>query len=201
MRSRQRSQAVVEFGIIALLFTLLMFAVVDFGMLLNTWLAVSSGSRDIARSAAVGKNALFLTAQASKLNLPSVSAAGFGGKLCCDAASAVEVTVEYFHGSQPPGPACAPWTAGCVPIPVASIDSNYPAFDLGSCPANCGGCSPGPACRPVSDDLVRLTVIAHGAQIITPLVRPFFGCTNSSNPNCYVQLSSATTMRYEGAEF
>jgi hypothetical protein len=49
--------------------------------------------------------------------------------------------------------------------------------------------------------LVRVTVLANGAQVITPLVRPFFGCSNGSNPNCFVQLKSATTMRYEGAEF
>lgn len=204
MRSRQRSQAVVEFGIIALLFTLLMFAVVDFGMLLNTWLAVSSGSRDLARSAAVGKKDLFLEAQASKLNVPSVSAAGFGGKFCCDASSAIEVKVEYFKGTQL-GPECPPWTAGCNPIPSSSIDPNYPAGDLGtlgtslSCPPP--GTPPNANCRPLSDDLVRVTIFARGAQVITPLVRPFFGCTNGSNPNCYVQLSSATTMRYEGSEF
>src|ERR1700730_16687592 len=102
-RARQQSQAIVEFGIIALLFTLLMFAIVDFGMLLNTWLAVSSGSRAIARSASVGKNDTFVLDWASKLNMPSVSAAGFA-KLCCDASSAVEVKVEYFCGSQAGGP-------------------------------------------------------------------------------------------------
>ena len=55
LRSRRRGQAIVEFGLISLLFVGLLFAVVDFGLLLNTWLAVSSGSRELARSAQVGK--------------------------------------------------------------------------------------------------------------------------------------------------
>ncbi len=45
MRSSQRSQAVVEFGIVAITFSLIMFAIADFGLLLNDWLSVSSGVR------------------------------------------------------------------------------------------------------------------------------------------------------------
>jgi hypothetical protein len=48
---------------------------------------------------------------------------------------------------------------------------------------------------------VRVSVIAHGAQIITPLIRPFFGCTNGVNPNCNVTLTSSTLMRFEGQAF
>jgi len=77
VRARRRGQAIVEFGVIALLFTALMFATVDFGLLLNTWLAVSSGTRDIARSASVGKKAVTLTDEAKQLNVPSVDSAGF----------------------------------------------------------------------------------------------------------------------------
>jgi TadE-like protein len=204
MRSKQRSQAIVEFGLIAILFVGLMFATVDFGLLLNTWLSVSSGTREIARNASVGKNAVFLQDEASKLNMPSVSASGFS-KFCCDASSAVEVQVEYFMGSQTtPAPPCAPgctpcppWTAGCTPIPPGSINTNYPAGDLGTV----GSCGVGPACRPLSDDMVLVTIVAHGAQIITPLLRPIFGCTNGSNPNCNVPLTSRAIVRYEGAEF
>jgi len=197
MCSKQRSQAIIEFGLIALLFTALMFATVDFGLLLNTWLAVSSGTREIARNASVGKNAVFLQDEASKLNMPSVSASGFA-QFCCDASSAVEVKVEYFMGSQGgPPPPCPPWTAGCNPIPLALINSTYPYGDLGTT----GGCGVGPSCRPQSDDVVRVTVTSHGAQIITPLLRPVFGCTNGSNPNCNVPLTSIAILRYEGAEF
>src|SRR5438045_8310502 len=53
-RRRGRGQAIVEFGLVALLFTLLLMGTVDFAILLNGWLGVSSSARDIARQAAVG---------------------------------------------------------------------------------------------------------------------------------------------------
>jgi hypothetical protein len=50
---------------------------------------------------------------------------------------------------------------------------------------------------------VVLTLTAAGAQVITPLVRPFFSqpnvCPDTSSPSrCYVALSSTVTMRFEG---
>jgi hypothetical protein len=181
MRSRQHGQAVVEFGIIALLFTALMFAVIDFGLLLNTWLSVSSASREIGRSASVGKKQPFLHDQAQHLNLPAVSSAGFS-KLCCDSTSAIEIQVEYL-------------TSSFIAIDASVIDSAYAYPDIDH---SKGGCPSSPACHPLADDMVRLTVIAHGAQILTPLMRPFFGCTDSVNPNCNVALNSTTIMRFEG---
>src|SRR5438477_9187964 len=53
-RTRGRGQAIVEFGLVALLFALLLMGIVDFAVLLNGWLGVSSSARDIARQAAVG---------------------------------------------------------------------------------------------------------------------------------------------------
>src|SRR5690348_2394349 len=55
-RTRRASpgQAIVEFGIVALLLVLIIFAVVDFGLLLNGWLGVSAAARQGARQAAVG---------------------------------------------------------------------------------------------------------------------------------------------------
>jgi Flp pilus assembly protein TadG len=181
LRSGQRSQAVVEFGIIALLFTLLVFAVIDFGLLLNTWLAVSSGSRDIARSASVGKRQTDLQAAALKLNLPSIDP---GSKLCCDSGSAVEVKIEYL-----PDVNGAPYGSG-------TIDSLYPYGDVDTK----GGC-PTPCTNPRADDFVKVTVIAHRAQVITPLVRPFFGCPGDQSTPCWVTLTSTTIMRFEGREF
>src|SRR6476660_193360 len=51
---RSRGQAMVEFGLIALLFVLILFGIVDFGMLLNGWINVSTGSAAGARWAALG---------------------------------------------------------------------------------------------------------------------------------------------------
>jgi hypothetical protein len=82
------------------------------------------------------------------------------------------------------------------------IYTPYPSSNLDS-PGTCGQPpTPLPSpCYPQTDDWVTVTVVAHAAQVITPLVRPFFGCSNGSNPNCFVPLTSSTTMRYEGGEF
>jgi hypothetical protein len=198
-RKRTLAQAVVEFGIVALLFTLLVFATIDFGLLLNTWISVSSASRELARSAAVGKQQAFLKDEASRLNLPSVNA--HGGSVCCDANSAIEIKVEYFNHL---APTCAPpaTPAGC-PVARGTVYRLYPSplnFDqLGTCTQ-----APSPlpsSCHPQSDDWVTVTVTALGAEVITPLVRPFFGCTDGSKPICAVPVSSSTTMRFEGGEF
>src|SRR5438477_8323563 len=53
-RTRGRGQAIVEFGLVALLFALLLMGIVDFAILLNGWLGVSSSARDVARQLAVG---------------------------------------------------------------------------------------------------------------------------------------------------
>ena len=58
LRSRARGQSVVEFGILALLFALMMFAIVEFGLLLNGWVSVSSTTREAARWAATGLHVL-----------------------------------------------------------------------------------------------------------------------------------------------
>jgi hypothetical protein len=197
VRRKRNAQAIVEFGIIALLFVMILFAVIDIGLLLNSWLAVSSGTREIARNASVGKHQDFLQSQSKKLNLPSISATNFSG-LCCSASSAIEVRVEYFDRT------CPPWQSGCSPISSApNVSVDYPLLDVdhhGSGP-DAATCATTPTCHPQADDLVRVTILAHGAQVITPLIRPFFGCTDSASPQCNVELRSSTVMRFEGQEF
>jgi hypothetical protein len=203
-RLRQRGQAVVEFGIVALLFTLLVFATIDFGLLLNTWIAVSSASREMARSASVGKQQLFLQDEASRLNLPSLNGGSSFPTRCCASTSAIEIKVEYFthtpcHAS-PPALTDCPMSTTALSAP--SIYTLYPSSNLdspGTCPTDPAALAS--SCYPRTDDWVTVTVVANAAQVITPLIRPFFGCSNGSNPNCFVHLSSSTTMRYEGGEF
>jgi hypothetical protein len=197
---KQPAQALVEFGLVALLFTLLMFAIVDFGLLMNSWLSVTSGARELARSAAVGKNADSLQVAAGQITLFSISTNGFAGGLCCDANSAVEVKVEYIDKT------CSSNPAACAPITASGqIALDYPLTHLstrGSCVTPPPTIPPVPSlCHPMPDDTVRVTVIAHGAQIITPLVRPFFGCSDGAAPNCNVQLQNSVIMRYEGKQF
>ena len=55
-----------------------------------------------------------------------------------------------------------------------------------------------PSATPAAGDSIQVTVIADNFEVITPLVRPFFGCSTTQQ-HCYVPLTSATTMRYEGS--
>src|SRR5215469_4825333 len=107
MRSRHRGQSVVEFGIIAILFTLLMFAIVDFGLLLNDWLAVSSGARQLARDAAVGMFQGELNAEAGALKIPGVSAdAHWSAPCCANPGSPLQLRTVFYDQ-------CTPGVAGC----------------------------------------------------------------------------------------
>lgn len=231
-RSRQRGQSIVEFGIIAILFTLLMFAIADFGLLLNDWLSVSSGARQLGREAAVGRFTCDPSAcpggptqadiwnEANTLKIPGVSADPyFTNGYCCRAGtpgSALQVKVTYYDE-------CAP---GVDPVcnPVNTSDSSANGLDSrffsngtqGSCiynpnpPANIclhpappgkTGTCPTTSVRACPGDTVVLTFTAAGAQVITPLVRPFFAnpvtCAATS-AHCYVSVGSTVIMRYEG---
>jgi len=54
MQHRTQGQAVVEFCLVAMMFFTLLFAIFDFGMLLNDWISVTTGASVGARQAAVG---------------------------------------------------------------------------------------------------------------------------------------------------
>jgi hypothetical protein len=204
LRSRQRGQAIVEFGIIAILFTLIMFAIADFGLLLNDWLSVSSGARQLARDAAVGMSMANLELEAGKLPIPGVEADPyFTGGPCCKVGtpgSALQLSVTYCSTE-------AADASKCDPIPTSLVDSRF--LPVGT-PGGCTTWSQNPpiACQhpaapstSVPGDMVKVTLTAAGAQVVTPLVRPFFSnpvtCSSTSS-HCYVALSSSLTMRFEG---
>ena len=127
LRSRHRGQSVVEFGIIAILFTLIMFAVCDFGLLLNDWLSVSSGARLLARDAAVGMTQVDLATEATKLAVPGVSADAFVGGYCCGPTAALRVNVTFYNH-------CTPLVPGCAPVDVTKLDNRYTSNGLpGTC--------------------------------------------------------------------
>jgi Flp pilus assembly protein TadG len=216
-RSRQRGQAVVEFGLIAILFTLLMFAVVDFGLLLNGWLTVASDAQQLARDAAVGAylntGSDSLVAKARSFPIPGVTADNppFPGGYCCAANSALVLTVTYYNQ-------CTPNVGPCAAVDVTDAGPN--GLDVrygGACPTG-SGCRhparPSPpgttTCtsliNPCPGDTVVVTLRAAGAQVITPLVRPFFQdpvwcpSTNLSSQRCYVSLSNRVTARFDGSQ-
>jgi len=162
----------VEFGILALLFTLIMFAIADFGMLLNGWVAVSSAARDASRRASVGETVDQVMDSARHFApLPGVRPAD------------VKVVIDYCDITDP---LCAtPFRTMCETPPAGVTCAAWnPTFPTGSPPP-----SPGYT--------VRVTVVADTFEVITPLVRPFFGC-NSSTAHCWVKLTSSSALRYEG---
>jgi TadE-like protein len=180
---------VVEFGIVAILFTLLMFAVVDFGLLLNSWVALSSGTRQVARAATIGYPATDLHKMIDQLPLPGVSRqfyAPFVNYCCGESGSHDEIvlTVSYFDGSS--GLACIPGATGCNPLNPNTVDKNYWG---GTCLSACA--------HPARGDMILVNLSAPGMEVVTPLVRPFFGCS-SDQQHCNVQLASSAIMRYEG---
>ena len=161
----------VEFGLLALLFTLLLFAIVDFGLLLNGWVTVSSAAREGARRAAVGISTSSIVHDTQQFApVPGL------------APSEVKITVAYCDG-----PTCdyfCSYGAGQQPIGGGAGDRCLAPTQTAT------------SYKPNST--VKVTVTADKFQVVTPLVRPFFGCAGSQ-PNCFVPLSSFTSMRYEGA--
>jgi hypothetical protein len=135
--ARRKGQALVEFGLVIMLFVLLVSGVFDFGMLINTRLSVSSMSRTLARDAASGTD-------------PSVIA---------QLAQQGQMTVTEQFG---------PLVGGQFTVRL-------------------GKSLPG--------DYVRIEVTGHG-QVITPMVRPFFGCSGAQS-QCSVQMADETIMRLE----
>src|SRR5919202_3756168 len=151
---REPAQAVVEFGLLALLFTLLLFAIVDFGLLLNGWVTVSSAAREGARRAAVGISTQKVVEETQKFApVPGLSP------------DEVKVTIAYC----PDGGACTYYCSyGGGPLPDPS--------------GHCNPTSPTPVTvTPAGPalDRVEVTVTADKYQVVTPLVRPFFGCAGS----------------------
>lgn len=176
--SRQRSQSVVEFGLLALLFTLILFGIADFGLLLNGWIAVSSSAREGARRAAVGAEV-----KGTRPEYGVIDSAQSFAPVPGVSPSQVKVVVFYDWATEPEA-FCSPGATPPPPEPTCSVLVPQDAI-------------PGATYDPPADTMVTVTVTADRFEVITPLVRPFFGC-DGSVPHCYVPLTSSTSMRYEG---
>jgi hypothetical protein len=290
--ARRRGQAIVEFGLVALLFTLLLMGTVDFAILLNGWLGVSSTARDIARQLAVGLCPPTATENygpgVSLLNPANHKCQGDGlsdggsvpnaqspsgvqiqgldafgpyttgaGSTCSATTCSIRtspasttLTANQFAGgtitftsganagtsreisastAYPPSPEIVTLSSA-LPKPIASGDTFsirmvkvnvgvcssdtttcynvtspatllnfYPPATNGAaeCPFDdTSGCTPTPV-HPTPNDSIVVTVVAK-VQVVTPLVRPFFGCINGNNPRCEVSITSRAVARFEG---
>jgi Flp pilus assembly protein TadG len=181
MSGRARGQAMVEFGLIALLFCLLLFGIADFGMLLNGWINVSSGSSSAARQTSVGADlATTYVAVQNYSKVPGLTACSAAPAPCAQPLKMVAAypSANYCRGFNNP-PATSSYTVQVRGSAVlCQADTAVP--------------------NPNTGDMVTVTVVADTFEVVTPLVRPFFGCTNGSQPHCFVPLSSSTVVRYEG---
>jgi Flp pilus assembly protein TadG len=187
----------VEFGLVALLFVLMLFGIVDFGMLLNGWINVSTGSAAGARWAALGNymdttssptvNGVYAQAKASAI-VPGLSTSGVKVIATYTSSSGAYTTKNFCRGYY----TTPPTASYTVQVNGASVAcAGEPA---GSNPPDSNTLSS----LPTAGDSVQVTVIADKFEVITPLVRPFFGCSTTAT-HCYVPLTSSTTMRYEGS--
>jgi Flp pilus assembly protein TadG len=186
----------VEFGFIALLFVLMLFGIVDFGMLLNGWINVSTGSAAGARWAVLGNymtdtttspivKGIYSQAKASSI-VPGLSQSNLK----------VIVTYTSSSGAYSPTTFCRGYY-GTPPTSSYSVQVNGTSV---TCAGEPSGSNPPDSntmsSLPTAGDSVQATVVADKFEVITPLVRPFFGCSPSAS-HCYVPLTSSTTMRFE----
>jgi Flp pilus assembly protein TadG len=166
--ARGRAQALVEFGLIVMLFVLLLSGVFDFGMLINTRLGVSSLSGVLARAAASGATQQQIDTLAMQQSIAGVTTAPYGG--------------QY-------------WLSGTFPTRPdqlgAAVAMTETFLDSSGTPV-----SPQTSTNPQAW-AVRVEVVANGAEVITPFIRPIFGC-NGAQQQCLVTgISATTTMRME----
>jgi len=169
----------------------------------------------LARDAAVGRFSVDLDTEAQHLSIPGVTAdPHFSGVYCCQPGSALVLKTVYYNQCTP-GPGVV-----CYEVLPGELDSRYTTNSvvgtcttwMGATPTPCahpaapsrpGSCLAAPNPPNCPGDSVVVTLTAAGAQVITPLVRPFFSspgvCPDSSTPShCYVSLSNSVTMRFEG---
>jgi hypothetical protein len=193
MRSKQRAQSVVEFGLVSIWFILLVFGCIDFGLLLNTWVRVSAATREAGRLTSVGGYLSDVDDLLRQLVLPGVSQAPdparFPDGICqhqCSSGSKVVRDIVWYDGST----GCVP--PACSQLAGGVLDDRY--FPGGGCHGGGGTVCP----RPQRGDWFVLTISAPGMEVLTPPVRALMRGCDGSQPHCYVDLGSTVTMRFEG---
>jgi Flp pilus assembly protein TadG len=189
VRSRSRGQSVVEFGLVAVIFGLMVSGIYDFGILLNGWLGVSSSARDVARQLAVGICPSGATA--------SVCASGGGGIPMTPSPSSLPIQgLDRSLAAPVTVTVCvenADLSSGCYPKDSSLINIYGGTCDMTNFAATCNTSG---TVHPTPNDAMVVTVTAQ-LEVVTPLVRPAFGCPGSQL-HCRVPISSRAVARYEG---
>ena len=98
---RQRGQSAVEFALVMPLFLILLFSIVDFGMGLRAWIAITNSAREAARVGAVGIACADVKQRAvdTSDNLVTLADVAVTGGVDCGGTSGnpVVVTVTYDY--------------------------------------------------------------------------------------------------------
>jgi len=154
-----------------------MFAIVEFGLLLNGWVAVSSTTREAARWASIGEPVQSVYDRVRQLPSPAGVDPGRQG-------------FQVIYRSP-----TTTWTCdnGTPPATVLSVSCTGPGA---SDPSN----FPNPLSSPQTPppgSTVTVTINAFNYEVITPLIRPMFQC-GGNVVHCYVPIESHFVMRYEG---
>jgi Flp pilus assembly protein TadG len=92
LRKRQEGQAIVEFALIAPIFLLLVFGVVEFGRAWNVYQTLTDAVREGARTAAVANPAVTVDTVAARMNANMYSAG-------LDTASAIKTLTGFRAGT------------------------------------------------------------------------------------------------------
>jgi hypothetical protein len=179
VEARDRGQAVVEFGLIALTLVFLVGSGIDLGLMVTVRQNVSAATAEAARQAAYGAP------------VPDVIQAALRAATGTLAdPSGLAVSVQY----------CTP-SGTCN----ATYCYGFPALDRVK-PPNCSApppSPPGPAAQP--GDLVTVTLWEEKYEILTPIIRAWAAsplaqddlCQRGDQP-CYLRLTTSETVTYPG---
>jgi Flp pilus assembly protein TadG len=106
MKQRQRAQALVEFALVALVFFIMIFALVDLGRAVWNYNTISFLARDAARQAEVSStinlsrcNAMLTPACSVSSSLPAANAAIINVTVCGGASRTATVTYGFVPAS------------------------------------------------------------------------------------------------------
>jgi len=158
-------------------------------LLLNGWVSVSSTTREAARWAATGLRVSqwtdVLGTHDGVFDKVAQSQAP-PGVASRDQKVIVEYQTATAHWVCTAPPYVAPYTQCTDVLGGGSLD-----------PSQVPPAPPGPPTPLPSGATVTVTIIADTYEVITPLIRPIFGC-DGTVVHCYIPIKSSNAMYFEG---
>lgn len=157
---RQRSQALVEFALVAPVLLLLSFGIIDFGRALYFYVTIGSTAREVARYAAAASVPMPTFANAYALAVGH--SAGMILRAPCPNGPVTGVPAHdegWFYITE-------------VPVPAALESSPPPNSPGGDVPAAAGSCN---AVVPAVGQTTLEVTIVYNFSPVTPLVRDAIG--------------------------